>query len=119
MKKRVLSLILCGVMLLSSVPLSPLADIFTIEAFAADVSELQKVVSRVPDEEDWDLYINTSVLEAYYKSAKTAIALSAFWSQEDVDQLAKDLQKAIDDTIKKYDNPVVSAISHGGELYVY
>lgn len=97
MKKRVLSLILCGVMLLSSVPLSPLADIFTIEAFAADVSELQKVVSRVPDEEDWDLYINTSVLEAYYKSAKTAIALSAFWSQEDVDQLAKDLQKAIDD----------------------
>ena len=30
-----------------------------------------------------------------------------------------DLQKAIDDTIKKYDNPVVSAISHGGELYVY
>ena len=30
-----------------------------------------------------------------------------------------DLQKAIDDTIKKYDNPTVSAISHGGELYVY
>ena len=30
-----------------------------------------------------------------------------------------ELQKAIDDTIKKYDNPVVSAISHGGELYVY
>ena len=30
-----------------------------------------------------------------------------------------DLQKAIDDTIKKYKNPTVSAISHGGELYVY
>ena len=77
MKKRVLSLILCGVMLLSSVPLSPLADIFTIEAFAADISELQKVVNKVPDEEDWDLYIDTSVLEAYYKSAKLAIAMSA------------------------------------------
>lgn len=97
MKKRVLSLILCGVMLMSSVPLSPLADIFTIEAFAADVSELQKVVNRVPDEEDWDLYIDTSVLEAYYKSAKTAITLSAFYSQADIDQLARDLQKAIDD----------------------
>lgn len=29
------------------------------------------------------------------------------------------IQKAIDDTIKKYDNPVVSVISHGGDLYVY
>ena len=96
MKKRVLSLILCGVMLLSSVPLSPLADIFTIEAFAADISELQKVVNKVPDEEDWDLYIDTSVLEAYYKSAKLAIAMSAFYSQADVDQLTKDLQSAID-----------------------
>lgn len=97
MKKRVLSLILCGVMLLTSVPLSPLADIFTLEAFAGDVTELQKVVDKVPDEDDWDLYIDTSVLEAYYKSAKTAIALSAFYSQEDIDQLAADLQKAIDD----------------------
>ena len=81
MKKRVVSLILCGVMLLSSVPLSPLADIFTIEAFAADVTELQKVVDKVPDEKDWHLYIDTSLLSAYYKSAKTAIALAAFYSQ--------------------------------------
>ena len=73
-----------------------MADIFTIEAFAADISELQKVVNKVPDEEDWDLYIDTSVLEAYYKSAKLAIAMSAFYSQADVDQLAKDLQNAID-----------------------
>ena len=96
MKKRVLSLILCGVMLLSSVPLSPLADIFTIEAFAADVTELQKVVDSVPDEEDWHLYIDTSVLSAYYKSAKTALALASFYSQEDIDQLTADLQRAID-----------------------
>ena len=96
MKKRVVSLILCGVMLLSSVPLSPLADIFTIEAFAADVTELQKVVDKVPDEADWHLYIDTSLLSAYYKSAKTAIALAAFYSQEDIDQLAADLQRAID-----------------------
>ena len=30
-----------------------------------------------------------------------------------------ELQRAIDDTIAKYDNPTVSVISHGGELYVY
>ena len=52
MKKRVLSLILCGVMLLSSVPMSPIADIFTIEAFAGDVSELRKVYETVPDEDE-------------------------------------------------------------------
>jgi len=30
-----------------------------------------------------------------------------------------ELQKAIDDSIKKYNNPKVSVITHGGELYVY
>lgn len=30
-----------------------------------------------------------------------------------------ELQRAIDETIAKYDNPTVSVISHGGELYVY
>ena len=64
MKKRVLSLILCGVMLLSAVPMGPLAEVFTIEAFAGDVSELRKVFDTVPDEDDWDLYMNTDVLEA-------------------------------------------------------
>ena len=96
MKKRVVSLILCGVMLLSSVPLSPLADVFTIEAFAADVTELQKVVNKVPDEKDWHLYIDTSELSAYYKSAKTALALAAVYSQDTVDQITADLQRAID-----------------------
>ncbi len=99
MKKRVLSLIMCGVMLLSSIPVTPLADIFTIEAFAADVSELQKVYDSVPDKDDWDLYIDTSVLEAYYKNARTALSLSAFYSQQDIDQLTADLQRAIDNLV--------------------
>ena len=30
-----------------------------------------------------------------------------------------ELQRDIDETIAKYDNPTVSVISHGGELYVY
>ena len=95
MKKRVLSLILCGVMLLSSVPMSPIADIFTIEAFAGDVSELRKVYETVPDEDEWDLYINTDVLAAYCKSAKWMLATPALYSQSDIDELTADLKAAV------------------------
>ena len=95
MKKRVLSLVLCGIMLLSSVPVTPLADIFTIEAFAGDATELQKVVDSVPPEKDWHLYINTDVLEAYYKSAKRILLLPAVYSQADIDEVTEDLRKAI------------------------
>lgn len=95
MKKRVLSLILCALMLVSSVPLSPLADIFTIEAFAGDVSELRKVYESVPAESEWDRYIDTSTLEAYYKSAKWMLAAPTFYSQSDIDELTEDLRGAI------------------------
>ena len=95
MKKRVLSLILCGVMLLSSVPVSPLADIFTIEAFAGDVSELQKVYNTVPDEEDWDQYIDTDLLASLCRSAKWMLAAPAIYSQSDIDELTDDLRKAV------------------------
>ena len=95
MKKRVLSLILCALMLVSSVPLSPLADIFTIQAHAGDVTELQKVYNTVPAESEWYLYTNTDVLEAYYKSAKRMIAAPVFYSQADIDELTEDLRAAI------------------------
>ena len=98
MKKRVLSLILCGVMLLSSVPISPIADVFTIEAFAGDISELQKVYDTVPDEDEWDLYIDTKLLESYYKQAKNIITWNAIrnYSQEEIDEVTKGLKDAID-----------------------
>ncbi len=98
MKKRVLSLILCGVMLLSSVPMSPIADVFTIEAFAGDITELQKVYDTVPDEDDWDLYIDTRLLESYYKQAKSIITWNAIrnYSQSEIDEVTKGLKDAID-----------------------
>ena len=95
MKKRVLSLILCALMLISSVPVSPLADIFTMEAFAGDVTQLQKVFDTVPDEDDWHLYINTDVLEAYYKTAKRMLALPTFYTQADIDETTEDLRQAV------------------------
>ena len=95
MKKRVLSLILCALMLVSSVPISPLAEIFTIEAFAGDVTELRKVYESVPDEDDWHLYTNTDVLEAYCKSAKWMLAAPGLYSQADIDELTADLRAAV------------------------
>ena len=98
MKKRVLSLILCALMLISSVPLSPLADIFTIEAFAGDITELRKVFTAVPDEDDWDLYIDTKLLESYYKQAKNIITWNAIrnYSQNEIDEVTEGLRSAID-----------------------
>ncbi len=97
MKKRVLSLILCGVMLLTAVPLSPLADIFTIEAFAGDISELQKVYDTVPDKDDWDLYIDTRLLESYYNQAKNIITWNSIrnYSQEEIDEVTEGLRGAV------------------------
>lgn len=96
MKKRVLSLILCGVMLLSSIPLTPMSDIFTMQAFAGDVTELKKVYDSAPPKSNWHLYIDTTVLEAYYKQAGRMIDLGAFYSQEDIDEVTADLKAAID-----------------------
>lgn len=99
MKKRVLSLILCGILLLSSIPLTPIGDIFSIEAFAGDVTELQKVYDSAPPKSNWHLYIDTTVLEPYYKSAEKILnteLLALAYPQEDIDELAADLKSAID-----------------------
>ena len=95
MKKRVLSLVLCALMLVSSVPLSPLADIFTIEAHAGDVSELRKVYDSVPPESDWHLYSNTGELKALCRSAKWMLDLPAIYSQSDIDELTEELRAAV------------------------
>ncbi len=31
----------------------------------------------------------------------------------------KDIQKAIDEAVRKYENPTVTAVTHGGETYIY
>ncbi len=97
MKKRVLSLVLCGIMLLSSVPVTPLADVFTIEAYAGDITELEKVYESVPPKSEWGKYIDTSLLDAYYKQAKNIIDWNWIrdYSQAEIDQTAEDLRKAI------------------------
>ena len=69
MKKRVIGLILCALMLVTSVPVTPLADILTIEAVAGDITELEKVYESVPAKSEWVNYLESGVqlLEAYYE----------------------------------------------------
>lgn len=101
MKKRVLSLVLCGIMLLSSVPVTPLADVFTIEAFAGDITELEKVYESVPSRSEWDKYIDTSLLDAYCKQAKNILDWNWIrdYSQDEIDQVTEDLRRAINNLV--------------------
>ncbi|MDD6146361.1 MAG: hypothetical protein PUB43_04915, partial [Oscillospiraceae bacterium] len=62
MKKRVLSLILCGVLLFSSLPLTPFGDWYAIEAAAVDTGELEKVFAQVPPKDQWEQYVDTALL---------------------------------------------------------
>ena len=99
MKKRVLSFVLCGIMLLSSIPVTPLADVFTIEAHAGDITELEKVYESVPAKSEWDNYLDAGVqlLEAYYEQAENIIKWNWLrdYSQSEIDQTAERLRKAI------------------------
>ncbi|MBQ4267604.1 MAG: hypothetical protein IJB93_05375, partial [Clostridia bacterium] len=66
MTKRILALLMASIIMLTALPMSPVADYFSIEASAADLSELQKVYDSAPPKEDWSKYINIDVLSAYY-----------------------------------------------------
>ena len=69
MTKRILALLMTSIMMLSVVPMSPISEFFSIEAIAADTSELQKVYDTVPPKSEWSKYIDTDVLSAYYDLA--------------------------------------------------
>lgn len=93
MTKRILALLMTSIIVLTAVPVSPLADYFRIEAVAADTSELQKVYDTVPPKSEWGKYIDTSVLSAYYDLA--SVLLSGDGKQEDIDRCTVNLKNAI------------------------
>lgn len=96
MKKRLVALILCALVIVSSVPVTPFADILSFEAVAVNIETLEQVLATVPAEEDWDDYINgESLLKYVYKQANNIIADSSRYSQDDVDECAKDLADAV------------------------
>ena len=94
MTKRILALLMTSIIMLTAVPLSPVAEYFSVEASAADLSELQKVYDSAPPKEDWHKYINVDALEAYYTMAE--LLLSGDYEQSRIDTCTANLKKAIE-----------------------
>lgn len=93
MTKRILALLMTSIIMLTALPMSPIAEMFTVEAVAADTSELQKVYESAPPKEEWHKYINTDVLSAYYDLATHLLEGSS--DQSAVDSCTENLRKAI------------------------
>ncbi len=96
MKKRLLSLLLCALMVVSTVPVTPLVDLVSVEASAADIATLQAVYEKVPPRDEWDKYIDTSALEIAYDYAITILESPNGIPQDRIDSCAANLQKALD-----------------------
>ncbi len=96
MKKRLLSLLLCALMVVSTVPVTPLTDFVRVEASAADIATLQAIFNKVPPRDEWDKYIDTSALEIAYDYAITILESPDAIPQERIDSCAANLQKALD-----------------------
>ena len=95
MKKRVLSLTLCLIMLLSSVPLADFSNIFVVEASAVSVEALEECYESIPEKSQWEkLYLDSSTLELWYDSATEILAKPSDYTQTQIDNTAKSLQTA-------------------------
>ncbi|MBQ7005505.1 MAG: Ig-like domain-containing protein [Clostridia bacterium] len=95
MKKRLVALILCALVIFSSVPMMPVADMFSFEAVAVSVEALEQVLATVPAEDKWADYINGDSLKYVYKEANDIIADPSKVSQDEIDECANDLAAAV------------------------
>lgn len=96
MKKKILSLILCALVVVSSVPATPVSDLFSVQAVAVDIETLQSVYDAAPKEEEWGNYVNGSSIKGYYKYAEAILNNSSAYSQNEIDECAADLRAAVD-----------------------
>lgn len=95
MKKRILAFLLCGLMVFSSLPVTPAADLFAVEARAVDISTLQGVYNSVPDKSEWGKYVDTSSLETCYNYAGIVLKSADSLSQQEIDACTADLKAAL------------------------
>ena len=98
MKKRILTLVLCAVMLLSSLPVVPLSLGTVITASAANVTTLQSIYDQIPPKDQWGQFIDSSKLKDPYDAAANILANpnAAGISQSLVDTTATSLKNAWD-----------------------
>ncbi len=97
MKKKLLSLLLCAVMVVGTTPLSPLADYVVMEASAVNIEQLQTLFNSVPDPSTWeDTYKDSGELTTAYEFAISILENPEAFSQERIDICTERLQGALD-----------------------
>lgn len=99
MRNRIISLLLCALMLFSSVPLA-MTDVqnsLSLTASALSTFELKEIFDSIPDKSQWDdLYVDSSVLEAWYDPAEDIINNPQNYNQSIIDSTAAGLKRALD-----------------------
>ena len=97
MKKRVIALLMCLLMVFSSAPLSPLAGLLTMEASAASLKlgELEDVYYSVPPKDQWGKFVDTDALELWYDTATDILANESGYTQSIVDKCTENLKDAL------------------------
>ncbi|MBR3815352.1 MAG: Ig-like domain-containing protein [Clostridia bacterium] len=96
MKKKMLALFMCVLMVMGAVPLVPEYDYFGIQARAYNIENLEAALDNVPPQEEWDNYLSTESLKAYYDVAMLILRNPGGFDQESIDDAAQKLQSAID-----------------------
>lgn len=95
MKKRIIALILCALVVVTSAPVTPVGDLFAVEAMAVNVEALQSVFDSAPTEQQWADYVNGSSIKGQYNYAAAILKNPDSYSQKEIDECAADLQAAI------------------------
>ncbi len=96
MKKRIIALVMCALVAVSAVPVTPVADLFSVEAAAINIDTLDRVYKSAPAEENWGDYMNISSMKGFYNYAAAILKNPSAYTQEEIDECAEDLQAAIE-----------------------
>lgn len=99
MKKRVLALLLCAVMLMTGLPVTPLSPSFAVTASAEGVvvDSLQELYDSIPAKAKWEsLYLDSESLEGWYDMAAAVLASPDDYTQAYVNNVELALRKAYD-----------------------
>lgn len=95
MKKRIIALLLCALVMVTSAPITPLGQLLTVEAAAADIDSLQAVFNSVPPREEWGDYMNTDSLKYVYEKAQEILASPESFNQSKIDEVTADLERYV------------------------
>ena len=122
MKKRVTALILCTVMLMVSLPVSPVFPDTSVTASAVSVEGLQKLYDELSEnKDDWGtLYIDTRNLETWYAMAQKVLENPDKYDQDYIDGTEASLKAAYDQlkyhTLSVSVNPTSASVNVGASV---